>query len=45
MNDDPKNPLEDKNSDTADFGYITAIAGLAMAAILIIVMFATSGQV
>jgi hypothetical protein len=41
MNEDNQN-----NHDfDFDFGYKTAIAGLLMAALLIIVMFATSGQV
>ena len=31
--------------DTIDFGKTTAVAGIIMAAILIIVMFATSGQI
>jgi hypothetical protein len=41
MNEDNQN-----NHDfDFDFGYKTAIAGLLMVALLIIVMFATSGQV
>jgi len=36
-------PKPDDND--IDYGYTTAIAGLIAAAILIIVMFATSGQV
>lgn len=38
----------DHDEDTeysVDFGYSTAIAGLCAAALIIIVMFATSGQV
>lgn len=44
MNEDEKNK-PDNDSDNTDFGYSTAIAGLLMAALLIIVMFATSGQI
>jgi hypothetical protein len=46
MNEDDHNHKNNSDTDTDfDFGYKTAIAGLLMAALLIIVMFATSGQV
>ena len=41
MNDDRG---ENKDENDIDFGYTTAVAGLLAAAVLVVVMFATSGR-